>query len=118
MTTSSTLVLAANLSDSRLTGIARDLARDLTRAGIETRMLGRAARGSRGDAVTLGQLALDLVMSGAVAALIECLKAYIAREPTLMMHVKRQDGSEIEISAKNVDDPELKRALDAAFRPK
>jgi Effector Associated Constant Component 1 len=112
MTHGSSLRLAANISDARLASIARDLARDLTRAGIEAKTVEDATtHGERGDAVTLGQLALGLVTSGAVTALIECLKAYIVRERTLIARVKRPDGVEIEISAKNVNDPALERAL-------
>jgi len=113
MVQGSTLRLAATTSDARLAGIARDLARDLTRAGIEAHPIEKGTtQGERGDAVTLGELALGLVTSGAVTALIECLKAYIARERSLSFKLKRPDGLEVEISAKNVNDATLQKVLD------
>ena len=112
MVQGSTLRLAAMTSDARLAGIARDLARDLTRAGIEANPIEKGTtQGERGDAVTLGELALGLVTSGAVTALIECLKAYIARERSLSFKLKRPDGLEVEISAKNMNDSTLQKVL-------
>jgi Effector Associated Constant Component 1 len=118
MTRGATLKLAANTSDARLADLTRDLVRDLTRIGIEASTVeGTTAPNERGDAVMLGQIALGLVTGGAVTALIECLKAYIARERTLAVRVKRADGSEVEISAKNASDPALEQALGTAFPP-
>jgi hypothetical protein len=113
-----TLTLAANISDERLSTVARELARDLIRAGIEARPVEAAtARGERGDPVTLGALALALITSKAVTALIECLKAYFARERTLIVKIKRPDGTVIEVNAKNVDDPVIEQRLYAAASP-
>jgi hypothetical protein len=114
----STLIVAASTADARLNRIARDLARDLTRVGIEAREVdGATAVGDRGDLFVLGQLSIGLVTSGAVTALIECLKAYIARERTLTVRVRRTDGSEVEVSARNVSDSASERALRAALQP-
>jgi hypothetical protein len=113
MVGSSTLSLAATTSDARLAGIARDLARDLIRAGIEANPIEkRTTKGERGDTITLAELALGLITSGAVTSLIECLKAYIARERSLSFKLRRPDGFEVEISAKNVNDPTLEKVLD------
>ena len=80
MTQGSVLTLVADMSDLRLANLVRDLGRDLTRAGIEARAVqGATTPGERGDAAMLGQLALGLVTSGTIAALIGCLKAYISR---------------------------------------
>jgi hypothetical protein len=112
MTQSSSLILAANTSDARLLGIVRDLSRELSRIGIKAEEIhGPTAAGERGDPLVLAQLALGLVTSGAVTALIDCLKAYIGRESTLIVRLKRQDGAEVEVAAKNVADPAWERAL-------
>jgi hypothetical protein len=116
MTRGSTLTLAANISEVRLTNLVREFCRDLTRSGIEARAAERPnTPGERGDAAMLGQIALGLITSGAVTALIECLKVYIARERTITMRVKHADGLEVDISAKNVDDPTLRQVLLTAF---
>jgi hypothetical protein len=112
MTQSSTLILVANTSDARLAGIVRDLSREFARIGIKAEEIHEpTAAGDRGDPFVLGQLALGLVTSGAVTALIECLKAYIGRERTLMVKFKRADGAEVEVGAKNVSDANLERTL-------
>ena len=78
------LGLSANLPDSRIAQISRDLSRDLSRVGIATRLVETpAVDGERGEAALLGQLALGLVSSGAVTALIQCLEAYLSRERAL-----------------------------------
>jgi len=112
-----TLTLAAHTTDTRVSRIARDLSRDLASIGIEARDAGgEAVPGERGDPLVLGQLALGLITSGAVTALIGCLKAYITREPTLTVRIKRSDGTEVEVNAKNLDDSASERALRDALQ--
>jgi hypothetical protein len=111
-----TLSLSANLPDARLALLTRDLERDLSRQGIKARFAeAGAVPGERGDPVTLGVLALTLVTSGTVTALIGCLKAYVSREPALTIKLKRPDGMQVEVSAHNVDAPDVRAALAAAI---
>ena len=56
-------------------------------------------------------LALALVTSGTVKALIECFKAYLSRERTLTIKVTPADG--VAITAQNVDTPAVREALEA-----
>ena len=113
--TSLTVSLSANLPDARLAQLTRDLERDLSRGGIKARLIKAAAvPGEKGEPVTLGVLALALVTSGAVKALIGCLKAYVSREPALTIKLKSPDGTQVEVSARNVDAPDLRAALEAA----
>ena len=108
------LGLAADLPDDRLAEITRSLHADLLRTGVDAHPVDTpVAPGQKGDAFLLGQLALGLVTTGAVTALIECLKAYIARERTLICKLRRPNGTVIEISAKNVDSLAVKNTLDA-----
>jgi hypothetical protein len=65
--------------------------------------------------VTIGQLALALITGGTLAALIECLKVYLGRENGLVFRLKTAEGASLEIDAKNVDDPDIKRALSEAI---
>jgi Effector Associated Constant Component 1 len=110
-----TMSLSASLPDSRVAQLTRDLERDLSRAGIKARVVEAVAvPGEKGEPVTLGVLALALVTSGAVNALIGCLKAYVSREPALIIKLKRPDGLQVEVNARNVDAPDVRAALEAA----
>jgi Effector Associated Constant Component 1 len=110
-----TITLSANLPDARLSQLTRDLERDLSRGGIKARAVEAAAvPGEKGEPVTIGVLALALVASGAVKALIGCLKAYVSREPALTIKLKRPDGMQVEVNALNVDASDVRAALEAA----
>jgi len=102
-----------------LVQLSRDLQRDLTRSDVPVRGVEKRSRpGERGDAFTLGQLAIDLVTSGTVVALLECLKAYIARDRTLTFSIKRPDGSDIEVTSQNVASSELRTEVEALLLTK
>jgi hypothetical protein len=110
-----TLSLSANLPETRLSQLTRDLRRDLSREGIKARVAeAPAVSGERGEPITLGVLVLALVTSGAAKALIGCLKAYLSREPALVIKLKRADGVQIEVNARNVGAPAVHAALEAA----
>ena len=110
-----TLSLGANLPDARLARLTRDLERDLSRAGVQARPVeASSVPGERGEPITLGVLALALISHGAVTALIQCLKAYLSREPALIIKLTRPDGTHIEVNARNVDAPAVREALEAA----
>jgi hypothetical protein len=80
-------------------------------AGIDCRTIEIPAIGAPGDTVGIGQIALSFFSSGAAVALVECLKAYFMRERSLVARVKRPDGTEIEISSKNIGTPEITDAV-------
>ena len=63
-------------------------------------------------------LALALVSSGTVKAIIECFKAYLSREHSLTIKVKDTGGAQIEVTARNVDTPALHKALEAVLSEK
>jgi len=108
------LSLIADLPDARVAQLTRDLERDLSREGIRARAVEAAAvPEEKGEPVTLGVIALALVTSGAIKALIGCLKAYVSREPALTIKIKRKDGIEVEVNARNVDAPDVLAALEA-----
>lgn len=114
MTDAPLTISLGKLPDARLAQLTRELERDLSRAGIQARPVeASAAPGERGDPVTLGVLALALVSSGAVTALIECLKAYLSREHALTIKLTRPDGTQVEVTGHNVDTPTVREVLDA-----
>jgi len=107
------LSLESQRRDSTLAQITRDLRRDLARSDVPVHPVEESYRlGDKGDPFTIGQLALDLVTSGAVTALIGCLKAYLGRDRTLTFKVKRPDSSFVEITAHNIDSTELRDDLE------
>jgi hypothetical protein len=107
--------LSADLPDARLEQLTRDLERDLSRSGIQARPI-EAPRvpGEKGEPITLGVLALALVTSGTVTALIECFKAYVSRERALTIRLMGAGGTQVEVTARNVDTSAVREALEAA----
>jgi hypothetical protein len=107
-----TIVLYSDAPPERLAALTRDFTRDLSRAGMSPSLNVEAPpSGARGDPITLGQITLGLVTSGAVVALIECVKAYLTRERSLVVKITKPDGTVLEVNARNVDDVGTKQAL-------
>ena len=89
--TSLTVSLSADLSEARLAQLTRDLERDLSRAGVQARPIeAPPVPGEKGEPITLGVLALTLVTSGTVKAVIECFKAYLSRERALTIRLSAE----------------------------
>jgi hypothetical protein len=109
-----TVSLSADIPDARLARLTRDLERDLSRTGIRARHVeAPPTTGQKGEPITLGVLALALITSGAVKALIECFKAYLSRERSLTIKFARADGTQVEVTSRNVDTPAVRGALEA-----
>jgi hypothetical protein len=109
-----TVSLSADIPDARLAQLTRDLERDLSRAGIRARPVeAPPVLGQKGEPITLGVLVLALITSGAVKALIQCFKAYLSRERALIIKFARGDGAQVEVTARNVDTPAVREALEA-----
>ena len=58
-----------------------------------------AGLGSRGDAVTVGEIFIAALSSGTVVALLQVLKSYVERKPTLRIEIERPDGNKVTIAA-------------------
>jgi hypothetical protein len=109
-----TVSLSADIPHTRLAQITRDLGHDLSRAGIQARPAeAPPVPGERGEPITLGVLALALVTSGTIKAMIECFKAYLSRERTLSIKLAGADGVQVEVTARNVDTRTVREALEA-----
>src|SRR3954453_8069610 len=117
--TSLIVSLSADIPDERLAQLARSLERDLSRAGVQTHPIeAPPAPGERGEPITLGVFVLALVTSGAVTAAIQCFKAYLSRERTLSIKLTRADGTQVEVTARNMDMPTVRQMLEAAASTK
>jgi hypothetical protein len=109
-----TIVLSSDAPPERLAALTRGFTRDLSRAGMSPSLnVEPPPSGARGEAIAFGQITLALVTSGAVTALIECVKAYLARERSLVVKITKPDGTMLEVNARNVDDVGTKQALSA-----
>jgi Effector Associated Constant Component 1 len=113
---SMTLTVESTRPGETLVALVRDFKRDLQSIGIDAEPASEEnTAGTRGDGVSIGQLLLAAVSGGAVPALIGCLKAYLARDASLVYRVEHSDGSKLEISAKNVDKKDVESALRKLF---
>jgi hypothetical protein len=119
MNDASLRVSVSGLPDTRIAQLTRELAFDLSRAGIDARPVEMSPTpGERGEPITLGVLALALVTTGTVKAAIDCFKSYFSRERTLSMTLTCADGKQVEVTARNVDTSAVREALEAAVSAK
>jgi hypothetical protein len=114
-----TLSLNADLPDTRLAQLSRDLERDLSRAGVGTRPVKEpSVAGEKGEPITLAVLALAALSSSTIKAMIECFKAYLSREKALSIKLTNADGTLVEVTARNIDTPTVLEALETAVSPR
>ncbi len=69
--------------------------------------------GSKGDAVTIGLILLTALNSRTVVALLQVLKSYVERKPTLRMTIEKVDGSKIEIEAEHLSAAQIEQTTQA-----
>jgi hypothetical protein len=58
--------------------------------------------GTKGDLGVVGQIILAALSSGTVVALLQVLKSYVERKPTLRIEIERPDGSKVTIAAEHL----------------
>jgi hypothetical protein len=70
--------------------------------------------GTKGDAVTIGQIILAAAGGGgALAALLPVLKAYIERTPKLRIVIEKADGRKITLEAEHLRTGQLEEITEA-----
>jgi hypothetical protein len=103
MPESITLTVASQRGPEHAVHVTRQLASDLRRTGTigvaVPEATGSSAEGTRGGEV-LVQLALAMISAGGVTALMDAIKAYVARDKTIRLTLKTADGREISVDAK------------------
>lgn len=67
--------------------------------------------GTKGEPVTIGTIILAMITGGAITALINCFKAIFSREKVLTISVKTDEGREIQLTAKNIQDEKTLKFL-------
>lgn len=103
------IIIQGSANDDLLMSMTRSLQNDLAKAGIPLDDVEENhPTGTRGGGIELGQIALTLISSGTLVALIEVLKAYLSRGRDFRFKVKNSDGTEVELQAGNISLRELK----------
>ena len=73
----------------------------------------RGGAGTKGDLVTIGEIMLMALSSGTVVALLQALKSYLERKPTLRFEIKTADGRELKIEAEHLSAEQIEQTLQA-----
>jgi hypothetical protein len=99
------------LTETEIADLSRDMAVRLSRESGITATVSESAgpAGSKGDAVTIGAIILSLVGSrGVISSLMNVLKAYVERKPTLASEVQRGD-QKISIRGESLQPQQLEK---------
>ena len=73
-----------------------------------------SVRGTRGDPITIGALALAFLTSGSAVALFQVAKTIFERKPTLEMEFEREDGKKLKIRAEQMKAGQIDQTFDMA----
>ena len=89
-----------------------DLCRTIIKeTDIEAKLAeGAFEKGAKGEPINLGLIVLTFLRSGSAIALLNIMKSYFEREPSIKMTIRRKDNTEITIDAKNMR-PELMKEI-------
>jgi hypothetical protein len=104
---------SSELDDEDLQVLTRDLCTSIAdETDIQAEIpSGTVAAGTKGDPVTLGAIAIAFLTHGAAVALCNVLKAYVSREPSLNIDIKRPDGTKLKLKAENLQPEQLQTLL-------
>jgi len=88
------------IDDERIASLTRDLLREVrVDAAPQARLVtAEIPPGSKGDVVSLGQIALALVTGGAVAKLVESLFGFLSRNKKLHYELVNATGEKLAIN--------------------
>lgn len=102
------------LAPSDLQALADELAGDLNAvAGLEAGRVELAAvKGARGELISIGNIVLTFISSGAAVAAINVLKTYFDRQSQLKFKIQGNDGEVITLDAKNLKSEHVGQALE------
>ncbi|HKV38019.1 MAG TPA: hypothetical protein VJX67_02310 [Blastocatellia bacterium] len=93
---------AADLDADDLHDLTRQLCRDLIdEAGVKARLAeGENKPGLKGDLPVWGQIVISALGAGGFAvALVNVLKVYVQRKPSLQFELRKKNGDSIKIKA-------------------
>ena len=113
-------VSATDLDEESIQELTRQLRQDLRdEAGIESSLAKESAgSGTKGELEMLGQVLIAAVgAGGSIVALVNVLKAYVERKPSLQIKVQKKNGDAVEIIANDLrghDMTKLVRTIEKA----
>ena len=68
--------------------------------------------GEKGDPISIGAIVIGLISSGAVKAIIECVRAILERDKHLIIEMELKDGNRIKIDSTNIKGEKVKTILE------
>jgi hypothetical protein len=106
-------ISAADLDDESLQKLTLQLCRDLREDGIESSVVEQPAiPGTRGDLVTIGQILVAAIGAGGpIVTLVNALKAYVQRKPSLRFEFQTKDGNKLKITADDLRNDDMEKLL-------
>jgi hypothetical protein len=107
------VVAGDGISDERVAAATRDLLKDI-RADTDPRArlaTSESSIDSKGDPITLGQIALSLVTGGPLSKLIECLFGFLGRNKKLVIEVQNKAGETLKLDMDFVNREGSKSAM-------
>jgi hypothetical protein len=109
-------IKGADIREQRLDAATRDLLREIRAdadplAHLVTR---EGTPGSKGDIVSIGQIALALITGGAVGKLIECLFNFLGRNKKLVFELTGANGAKLAVNLDFVNKHGVDRATEIA----
>src|SRR5687768_13489490 len=102
-----------DLDKADLQALTDELAGELNAiSGVEAQRLEETgAKGSRGEVITIGNIVLAFISSGAAVAAINVLKTYFARQSSLSFDIVGEDGQKITLNGKNLKSDQFETAI-------
>lgn len=107
-------VSATDLDEESIQELTRQLCQDLRyEAGIESSLAKESAgSGTKGELEMLGQVLIAAVgAGGSIVALVNVLKAYVERKPSLQIKVQKKSGDAVEIIANDLRGHDLTKLV-------
>ncbi|MCS3926726.1 hypothetical protein M2175_001757 [Bradyrhizobium elkanii] len=98
-------VSGSEVQDERIGVATRELLREVRAdADPQARLITeKASPGSKGDVVSIGQIALALATGGAVGKLIECVFTFLGRNKKLQIEITNESGAKLTVNAEYVN---------------
>jgi hypothetical protein len=109
-------ISATDLDNEFLQELTRRLCQDLRdEASVEASLAEQPAGfGTKGDLATIGQIVIAAVSaSGPIVALVNVLKAYVQRKPSLQFEFQTRDGDKVKITADDLRGDGMEKVLQA-----
>jgi hypothetical protein len=106
-------ISSSELDEERIQSLTLSLCKTITKeTDIEAELAkSPAKKGERGEPITVGLIIITALSSGSAVALFNLLKSYFEREPSIKVIIKREDGVEVLVDAKNIRSNEIKEIL-------